>query len=128
MAKISLEDLRALRAKMKILLERRDPEGKDIQIIVGMGTCGIAAGAKNTFNAFINEVDEKALAKQVIVRQSGCMGLCSEEPTVEVVVPGMETVVYGKVNAEQAKAIVQSHLIDRKVLENIVVKKPAASK
>ena len=128
MAKISLEDLRALRAKMKILLERRDPEGKDIQIIVGMGTCGIAAGAKNTFNAFINEVDEKALAKQVIVRQSGCMGLCSEEPTVEVVVPGMETVVYGKVNAELAKAIVQSLLIDKKVLENIVVKKPAASK
>ena len=128
MAKISLEDLRALRAKMKILLERRDPEGKDIQIIVGMGTCGIAAGAKNTFNAFINEVDEKGLAKQVIVRQSGCMGLCSEEPTVEVVVPCMETVVYGKVNAEQGKAIVQSHLIDKKVLENIVVKKPAASK
>ena len=128
MAKISLEDLRALRAKMKILLERRDPEGKDIQIIVGMGTCGIAAGAKNTFNAFINEVDEKALAKQVIVRQSGCMGLCSEEPTVEVVVPGMATVVYGQVNAEHAKAIVQSHLIDKKVLENIVVKKPAASK
>ena len=47
------------------------------------------------------------MAKQVIVRQSGCMGLCSEEPTVEVVVPGMETVVYGKVNAEQAKAIVK---------------------
>ena len=76
MAKLSLEDLRALRAKMKILLERRDPEGKDIQIIVGMGTCGIAAGAKNTLMLLSMKLMKKVwLNKLSFVNQDvwGCV-------------------------------------------------------
>ncbi|MBP3415998.1 MAG: (2Fe-2S) ferredoxin domain-containing protein [Spirochaetaceae bacterium] len=128
MAKLTLEDLRALRAKMKKSLDRRDPEGKSIQVIVGMGTCGIAAGGKETFRAFLDEVEAKGLDTQVIVRQSGCMSRCAEEPTVEVVVPGMETVIYGKVTPAMAKDIVQTHLIDRKLLDNLIVERVAPSK
>ena len=65
---------------------------------------------------------------QVIVRQSGCMGCCADEPTVEVVVPGMETVIYGKVTPALAKDIVQTHLIDKKLLDNLIVERLAPSK
>lgn len=128
MAKLTLEDLRALRAKMKKSLDRRDPEGKKIQVIVGMGTCGIAAGGKEVFKALWDEVEAKELDTQVIVRQSGCMSRCADEPTVEVVVPGMETVIYGKVTPAMAKDIVQTHLIDKKLLDNLIVERVAPSK
>ena len=128
MAKLTLEDLRALREQVKKSLQRRDPEGKGIQVIVGMGTCGIAAGGKDTFKAFLDEMEARNMDSQVIVRQSGCMGRCADEPTVEVVVPGMETVIYGKVTPALAKDIVQTHLIDKKLLDNFIVERLAPSK
>lgn len=123
MAKLTLEGLRELRAQMKKALQGRDPEGKDIQVIVGMGTCGIAAGGKETFRAFLDEVDAQGLDSKVIVRQSGCMGCCTEEPTVEVVVPNMETVIYGKVTPDLAKDIVKTHLIEKKLVDNLIVER-----
>lgn len=123
MAKLTLEALRELRAQMKKALQGRDPEGKDIQVIVGMGTCGIAAGGKETFRAFLDEVDAQGLDSKVIVRQSGCMGCCTEEPTVEVVVPNMETVIYGKVTPDLAKDIVKTHLIEKKLVDNLIVER-----
>lgn len=123
MAKLTLESLRELRAQMKKALQGRDPEGKDIQVIVGMGTCGIAAGGKETFRAFLDEVDAQGLDSKVIVRQSGCMGCCTEEPTVEVVVPNMETVIYGKVTPDLAKDIVKTHLIEKKLVDNLIVER-----
>ena len=128
MAKLTLEGLRDLREQVKKTLQRRDPEGKGIQVIVGMGTCGIAAGGKETFKAFLDEVEAKNLDSQVIVRQSGCMGRCADEPTVEVVVPGMETVMYGKVTPAVAKDIVQTHLIEKKLLDNLIVDRLAPAK
>lgn len=127
MAKLTLEDLRALRAQLKKSLQRRDPEGKEIQVIVGMGTCGIAAGGKEVFKAFLDEVEALNLDSQVVVRQSGCMELCSEEPTVEIVVPGMETVLYGKVTPAVVKDIVQTHLIEKKLLDNLIVERLVAA-
>ena len=127
MAKLTLEDLRALRAQLKKSLQRRDPEGKGIQVIVGMGTCGIAAGGKDVFKAFLDEVEALNLDSQVVVRQSGCMEHCSEEPTVEIVVPGMETVLYGKVTPAVVKDIVQTHLIEKKLLDNLIVERLAAA-
>ena len=121
MGKLLRKDLQALRAKMKISMDKRNPEGKNIQVIVGMGTCGISAGAKNTFTQFIDEIDRQNLSDKVVVRQSGCMGLCEREPTVEVIVPEMETVIYGKVTAEQVKEIVQSHLVEKKIVKNLLV-------
>jgi NADP-reducing hydrogenase subunit HndB len=126
MAKMSLEELRALRDSKKTDLKRRDVEGKEIQVIVGMGTCGIAAGAKVTLDAFLGALDENKIADQVIVRQTGCMGLCHSEPTVEVIAPGMPAVIYGRVDSTVAKEIVKKHLIGRELLDNHILDRPAA--
>ena len=125
MAKMTLEDLRKLRDSTKTELQRRNAEGKEIQIVVGMGTCGIAAGAKATLDAFIKALDDNKLVESVLVRQTGCMGLCHSEPTVEVIVPGMPSVIYGKVDGQVAKKIVSVHVIGRKLLDNQILDKPA---
>jgi len=126
MAKMTLEELRKLRDNTKTDLKRRETEGKEIQVIVGMGTCGIAAGAKGTMDTFLKALEENKLAGSVILRQTGCMGLCYAEPTVEVVVPEMPAVIYGNVNGEVAQKIVKEHIIGRKLLENQILDKPAA--
>jgi NADP-reducing hydrogenase subunit HndB len=126
MAKMSLDQLRSLRDSKKNDLRKRDAEGKEIQVIVGMGTCGIAAGAKATVDAFITALDEEKLVDSVMVRQTGCMGLCSNEPTVEVIVPGMPVILYGKVDASVAKEIVKKHIIGKALLDNHILDKPAA--
>jgi NADP-reducing hydrogenase subunit HndB len=126
MAKMTLEELRKLRDGKKTELRKRDSDDKNIQVIVGMGTCGIAAGAKNTLDAFLAALDEKKLVDDVLVRQTGCMGLCYAEPTVEVLVPGMPTVIYGKVDVAVVKEIVEKHLIGRQLLDNHIQDRPAA--
>lgn len=125
MAKMSLDDLRKLRDAKKDDLRKRDAEGKELQVIVAMGTCGIAAGAKNTLDAFIAGLDEHKLVDTCLVRQTGCMGLCHSEPTVEIVVPGMPPVIYGKVDAAVAKEIIQKHLIGRQLLDGHIIDRPA---
>ncbi len=124
MAKLTLDDLRKLRDEKQKAIEKRDPTNKDAQIIVGMGTCGIAAGAKETFNAIIDELDAKDIS-HVLVRQTGCMGLCHSEPTVEVIVPDMPTVIYGNVNAEVGKQIVSDHIVNKRLIDNHICDKPA---
>jgi NADP-reducing hydrogenase subunit HndB len=123
---MSLEELRKLRDTKKTDLQRRDAEGKEIQVIVGMGTCGIAAGAKRTLDAFLKSLDENKLVETVLVRQTGCMGLCNVEPTVEVVVPGMPAVIYGPVDAVTADKIVQKHIIGRELVEDLIRDRPSA--
>jgi NADP-reducing hydrogenase subunit HndB len=126
MAKMTLEELRKLRNNTQTDLKRREAEGKEIQVIVGMGTCGIAAGAKATLDVFLKALDENKLVESVMVRQTGCMGLCHSEPTVEVIVPGMPTVIYGRVDGTAAKEIVLKHLIGRQLLDNCILDKAAA--
>ena len=126
MAKMSLDELRQLRDSKKNDLRKRDAEGKEIQIIVGMGTCGIAAGAKLTLDAFIRALDSHKLVDTVLVRQTGCMGMCHSEPTVEVMVPGMPAVIYGRVNADLVEDIVQKHIIGRELLGAYILDRPAA--
>ena len=126
MAKMNLEQLRKLREDKKQDLTRREVEGKEIQIIIGMGTCGIAAGAKETFDAVVAAVQEKGLGDKVIIRQTGCMGLCYVEPTVEVVKPGMPTVIYGKMTKDVAKELVSKHLVEGKLLDDHIFDRPAA--
>jgi len=125
MAKMSLDDLRKLRDVKKNDLRKRDAEGKEIQIIVGMGTCGIAAGAKQTLDAFIKALDENKLVESVLVRQTGCMGLCHSEPTVEVMVPGMPPIIYGMVDGNVAKEIVSVHVIGRQLLNKTILDRPS---
>jgi NADP-reducing hydrogenase subunit HndB len=126
MARMTLDELRTLREGKRKDLARRDVEGKDIQVIVGMGTCGIAAGAKLTFDALIDAVRKGGIENQVLIRQTGCMGLCYVEPTVEVAVPGMPTVIYGKMTADVAEDLVRKHLIDHTLLDNHILDRPAA--
>jgi len=125
MAKMSLKDLQSLRDTKKNDLHKRDTEGKEVQIVVGMGTCGIAAGAKQTLDAFISGLDENKLVDSVIVRQTGCMGLCHSEPTVEVIAPGMPTVIYGNVDSAVAKEIIQKHIIGKELLSGRILDRPA---
>jgi NADP-reducing hydrogenase subunit HndB len=125
MAKMSLDDLRKLRDSKKDDLRKREAEGKEIQIIVGMGTCGIAAGAKTSLDTFIVSLDENKLVDTCLVRQTGCMGLCHSEPTVEILVPGMPSVIYGMVDSDAAKEIVQKHIIGRELLSGRILDRPA---
>jgi NADP-reducing hydrogenase subunit HndB len=125
MAKMTLEELRKLRDTTKTDLKRREAEGKEIQIIVGMGTCGLAAGAKATLDTFLKALDENKLVEPVMVRQTGCMGLCHSEPTVEVIVPGMPTVIYGMVDSKVASEIVTKHIVGRHLLDNQILDRPA---
>jgi len=125
MAKMSLDDLRKLRDEKKTDLRKRDVEGKDIQIIVGMGTCGLAAGAKQTLDAFIVNIGENNLADSCLVRQTGCMGFCHSEPTVEILVPGMPAVIYGNVDINLTKEIIKKHIIGKELLGGYILDRPA---
>lgn len=124
MAKLTLEDLRKMRSEKQKAMEMRDNSNKDVQIIVGMGTCGIAAGAKETFTSLIDSLNERALTN-VMVRQTGCMGLCHSEPTVEVVVPGMPAVIYGNVDAAMAKEIVEKHVVGKSLIDAKICERPS---
>jgi len=125
MAKMSLEDLRKMRDSTQQQIKKRETEGKTVQIIVGMGTCGIAAGAKDTLDSFVKELDARGMGGDVIIRQTGCMGLCQNEPTVEIVMAGMPNIIYGRVDAKVAKEIVEKHLIKKELLNEQILDRPA---
>ena len=124
MAKLTLDDLRKMRGEKQKAMEMRDNSNKDVQVIVGMGTCGIAAGAKETFTTLIDTLTEKGITN-VLIRQTGCMGLCHSEPTVEVVVPGMPTVIYGHVDAATAKDIVAKHIVGHQLIDSKICDRPS---
>ncbi len=126
MAKLTLQDLRKLREAKSTEMERRNVDGKDVSVIIGMGTCGIAAGAKVSFDAFVDALSGNEALKHVVIRQTGCMGLCYAEPTVEVCMPGMPSIIYGNVDAAVARQIVKEHLLNRRLVGDHVFDKPAA--
>ena len=123
MAKMTLDDLRKLRSQVQSELKRRDSEGKSIQVIVGMGTCGIASGAKLILDKFITLLNEKGIAENAIIRQTGCMGHCENEPTVEIIVPDMPKVFYGNVKENAVEKIVNEHIINKKPVEDLIIAK-----
>ena len=123
MAKMTLDDLRKLRSQVQSDLKRRDSEGKTIQVIVGMGTCGIASGAKLILDKFITLLNEKGIAENAIIRQTGCMGHCENEPTVEIIMPDMPKVFYGNVKENTVERIVEEHIINKKPVEDLIIAK-----
>jgi NADP-reducing hydrogenase subunit HndB len=125
MGAMTLDDLRKLRQEKRQAMQQRDTGEGNTAVIIGMGTCGIAAGAKETFNAMVEEVEKLGLEK-VVIKQTGCMGLCATEPSVEVIVPGMPGVLYGSVDAEVGRKIVNSHLAKQKLVDDHICDKPAA--
>jgi NADP-reducing hydrogenase subunit HndB len=122
MAKIkSLEELMKIKENAMKGLKMRD-SGKKGKIIVAMGTCGIAAGAKDTLRAIVDSLDEKGI-EDVAVVQSGCFGLCDVEPTIEVHLEGADPIIYGHVTPTQAKRIIDQHIVEGKVVGDLIVKK-----
>jgi len=112
----SLEELKAIRERMQAQVNRRDGADENaIRVVVGMATCGIAAGARPVLNAFLEEVSKRSL-QNVIVTQTGCIGLCRLEPIAEVYVPGQEKVTYVKLSADMVPNIVSEHLVNRRIV------------
>ncbi len=105
----SLEELKAIKAKMQNKVVLRT-SGGDVRIVVGMATCGIAAGARPVLNAFVEGVSEAGLGDNVIVTQTGCIGICQYEPVVEVYAPDAEKVTYVKMTADKAKEVIEKHI------------------
>ena len=105
----SLAELAAIREKMQSKVVIREGMGS-IRVVVGMATCGIAAGARPVLKAFTDGVSENALTDKVTVTQTGCIGICQYEPVVEIFEDGKEKVTYVKLDAAKAKEIVEKHL------------------
>ena len=116
----SLEELKAIREKMKQQMELRDNSEDKIRVVVGMATCGIAAGAKPVMAAFLDVVEKRHL-QNVTVTQTGCIGVCRLEPIVEVYVPGEEKVTYVKVKPEMVPTIVGEHLVNHQVVTEYTI-------
>ena len=116
----SLEDLRALREKMQKQMNLREAGSDSIRILVGMATCGIAAGARPVMQAFLEEVQKRNL-KNVVVQQTGCIGVCRLEPIAEVFVPGEEKVTYVKLNPDMVPRIVNDHIVNKNIVKEYTI-------
>lgn len=120
MAIKSLEELRKIRAQAQKDTEARKNTGT--QIIIGMGTCGIAAGAREVMKAVLDELAKRNL-HDVAVLQTGCIGMCQKEPLLDVVRPGEDRVTYGPVTPADVPRIIADHLVNGNVVEDLVVAK-----
>ena len=107
----SVEELKAIRDRVKNTVHLRKEDSADnIRVVVGRATCGIAAGARPVLAAFTEEVAKRGL-QNVMVTQTGCIGICQYEPVVEVFMPGKEKVTYVKMTPEKAVRVVGEHLV-----------------
>lgn len=111
----SLDDLKKIREEALKKQQMKETSGKK-EVIVGMGTVGIAAGARETLKAILDIIEEDNL-EDIIVRQTGNIGLDSFEPIVQVVLPGQEKVTYGKVNGEMARKIINQHVVGGEIVK-----------
>lgn len=117
----SLADLKKLQNEVQSkirLREKGDNPEKLIQIKVSMSTCGIASGAKDTMNYLIEELEHQGI--DAIVTQTGCMGYCYAEPTIELTIPGQDPVVYGFVNKVKAQEIIDKHIKLNELVDGII--------
>lgn len=116
----SLAELQAIRDKAKAELNIRKENPNAIRVLVGMATCGIAAGARPVLNAFTEEVAKRKL-QDVTITQTGCIGICQFEPVVEVEIPGEEKVTYVKMTPEKAIRVVNDHLVNKNVVTEFTI-------
>ena len=116
----SLAELQAIKEKMrdKVILR----EGlNSVRVVVGMATCGIAAGARTVLNALVEGVNKEGLTEKVTVSQTGCIGICQLEPIVEVFEPGKEKVTYVKMTPEKAARVIEEHLKNGNVVNEYTI-------
>ena len=116
----SLAELAELREKMKSAVNMRNDNSDSTRVVVGMATCGIAAGARPVLTAFVDEVAKRQL-NNVTVVQTGCIGLCQYEPIVEVNEPGKEKVTYVKMTAEKVAKVVAEHLVNGQIVTEYTI-------
>lgn len=114
----SLEDLRRIKEQASDLTAARS--GGKVKIIIGMGTCGIAAGAREIMTAVLEELDKRGL-RDVVVETTGCIGMCQKEPLVDVIRPGEPRITYGNVGVKDVPRIIAEHVVNGKVVEDKVV-------
>ncbi len=122
MSKItSLADLKRIKEEVQSkikLRENSDNPERLVQVKVGMATCGIASGAKEIMKYFVEELEQQAV--DAIVTQTGCMGYCYAEPTVEVILPNSNPVVFGFVNKRKAEEIIDIYIKKGKLIDGII--------
>ncbi len=116
----SLAELKALRDKMQNTVNLRENTEGDKRIVVGMATCGIAAGARPVLSAFVDKVAEKKI-QNITVTQTGCIGICQYEPVVEVYENGKDKVTYVKMTAEKAAEVIEKHIIGGNVVTEYTI-------
>ena len=116
----SLAELKAIRDKTRASVTLRENAEAGTRVMVGMATCGIAAGARPVLNAFVEEVAKRNL-QDVMVTQTGCIGICQYEPVVEVYEPGKEKVTYVKMKPEMVPVVVEQHLVNHQVVTDYTI-------
>ena len=116
----TIEDLKKLREQVQARTSLRHES--ETQIIVGMGTCGIAAGAREVMAAILDEIAKRKL-ENVTIRQTGCIGMCEKEVLVDVVRQGQPRITYGNVTADAVSQIVSEHVVNGRIVEKYVVGK-----
>lgn len=114
----SLAELRELRDKLQKDISTRNSEEKP-KIIIGMGTCGIAAGARKILQAVMKEINKRNL--DVTVTQTGCIGMCEKEPLLDVKLPGKERITYGNLTENNVKQIIVEHVINGNIVEDLAI-------
>ena len=116
----SLAELQKIKARMQDKVVLREGSG-DVRVVVGMATCGIAAGARPVLNEFVKDVNEEGLSDKVTVSQTGCIGICQYEPVVEIFEADKDKVTYVKMTADKAKEVVEKHLKGGSVVEQYTI-------
>ena len=116
----SLAELQAIRDKAKFELNMRHENPNAVRVLVGMATCGIAAGARPVLNAFTEEVTIRNL-QDVTITQTGCIGICQFEPVVEIEIPGEDKVTYVKMTPEKVAKVVNDHIVNRNVVTEYTI-------
>ena len=116
----SLAELQAIRDKARGKVALREGQDDAIRVLVGMATCGIAAGARPVLTTIVDEVAKRGL-QNVMVTQTGCIGICQFEPVVEVVEPGKEKITYVKMTPEKAVRMVNDHLVNGNVVTEFTI-------
>ena len=118
---MSLTDLKRIKDEVQSKMKLRENSGNPEQVVqvkVGMATCGIASGAKEVMKYFIEELEQQAV--DAVVTQTGCMGYCYAEPTVEVILPEKDSVVFGFVNKNKAEEIIDTYIKKGKLIDGII--------
>lgn len=116
----SLAELKAIRDKMQSAVNVRESDGDNIRVVVGMATCGIAAGARPVLTAFTEEVAKRNLGN-VTVTQTGCIGICQYEPVVEVFTPDGAKTTYVKMTPDKVAKVVSDHLVNGNVVNEYTI-------